>query len=196
MNAKERKILDAAIRLFLRDGVKKVTMDEIAEAAKTSKVTIYKYCTDKDTLYLRVGRHILSEHMRTLGGAAAPGAPLRHRFYAALDAVSAFADGGMFALCQELAEYNRAVEGELREYRQASQEVLCALIAEGIADGYIRGDLSRDMIYHYIDMGITYYQQNAEYRQRLRTDGEFRARFMLFFVGNIFVDGAAVLAGE
>ncbi len=193
MTAKAQKILDTSIRLFLRDGVKKVTMDEIAEAAKASKVTIYKYFTDKDTLYLHAGRHMLEEHMRALAAAAAPGAPLRHRFYAALDAVSAFADDGMFALCRELAEYNHAVDAELAAYRQASQDVLCALITEGIGAGYIRGDLSRDMIYHYIDMGITYYQQNEEYRRKLRTDGDFRSRFMLFFVGNIFVDGAAIL---
>ena len=51
MNKKENKILNTTINLFIRDGIKKVTMDDIAEYAKSSKVTVYKYFVDKDTLY-------------------------------------------------------------------------------------------------------------------------------------------------
>jgi AcrR family transcriptional regulator len=52
MNIKAEKILNTTIKLFIHEGVKKTTMDEIAEKANVSKVTIYKYFIDKDTLYL------------------------------------------------------------------------------------------------------------------------------------------------
>ena len=37
MNKKAKKILNSTIRLFIRDGVKKITMDDIAENSNASK---------------------------------------------------------------------------------------------------------------------------------------------------------------
>ena len=58
MNKKADKILDTTIRLFIRDGIRKITMDDIAENSHVSKVTIYKYFVDKDSLYFEVSKHI------------------------------------------------------------------------------------------------------------------------------------------
>ena len=196
MNKKAKKILDATTLLFLRDGVKKVTMDEIAESAKASKVTIYKYFQDKDTLYLEVGKHILAEYAARLRAVAASRDPLTDKYYAALDSISAFADSGKFALCGELAAYNHAVDTELALYTQAYRGALYALIDEGLAAGRMKAGLDREMIFHYVDMGVLYYQQNAQYRTKMRGDNVFRERFMRFFIGGIFAGGAGVVSGK
>ena len=36
------------------------------------------------------------------------------------------------------------------------------------------------MIFHFIDMGVAYYQQNREYRNKMLGDSSFRERFMAF----------------
>ena len=196
MNKKAQRILDATVLLFLRDGVKKVTMDEIAESAKASKVTIYKYFSDKDTLYLEVGKHILSRQAGLLEDVAALPQSLTAKFHAALEVVSAFTDSGKFALCGELAAYNPSVDAELAAYGQVYRNTLYTLIDEGMAAGRMKRELDREMIFRYVDMGVMYYQQNAAYRAKMRGDGAFRERYLLFFVKNIFADGAAVLAGS
>lgn len=47
---KEEQIINAARELFKNYGFKKVSMDEIANLANVSKVTIYSYFKDKDDL--------------------------------------------------------------------------------------------------------------------------------------------------
>ena len=193
MNKKAQKILDTTTRLFLRDGVKKVTMDEIAGAAKASKVTVYKYFADKDTLYLHVGRAIAAEYAAQLRAVTASREPLVAKLRAAVDSIAAFSDSGNYALCGELAAYNHAVETELAAYGQACRDTLYTLIDAGLSAGCMKPGLDRDTLYHYIDMGVVYYRQNAEYRAKLNNDPAFQARYMRFFIGNIFADGAAVL---
>ncbi|MCK9290332.1 MAG: TetR/AcrR family transcriptional regulator [Candidatus Riflebacteria bacterium] len=47
MTKKQRDIFEAAKRLFYKFGVKKVTVEEICEEANASKMTFYKYFSNK-----------------------------------------------------------------------------------------------------------------------------------------------------
>jgi TetR/AcrR family transcriptional repressor of mexJK operon len=54
---RERKraaILDAAATLFLRNGYRGTSMDEIAAAARVSKQTVYKHFADKQRLFTEI----------------------------------------------------------------------------------------------------------------------------------------------
>ncbi len=50
----QARIKETALRLFASYGVEKVSMDEIAEQANVSKVTIYKYFHSKEDLHREV----------------------------------------------------------------------------------------------------------------------------------------------
>jgi TetR/AcrR family transcriptional regulator, mexJK operon transcriptional repressor len=57
LGASERKreaIVQAAVRLFLRDGFERTSVDAIAEEAGVSKRTIYNHYGDKENLFLSV----------------------------------------------------------------------------------------------------------------------------------------------
>jgi TetR/AcrR family transcriptional regulator, mexJK operon transcriptional repressor len=57
LGASERKraaIVQAALRLFLRDGFERTSVDAIAEEAGVSKRTIYNHYGDKENLFLSV----------------------------------------------------------------------------------------------------------------------------------------------
>jgi len=47
-------------------------MEEVAQTCGASKVTIYKYFADKDTLLLHVAQHILGEYSQALRALAVP----------------------------------------------------------------------------------------------------------------------------
>ena len=51
---KRQAILHVGRRLFLQKGYAGTSMDEVAAAADVSKVTIYKYFSDKQTLFAAV----------------------------------------------------------------------------------------------------------------------------------------------
>ena len=196
MNKKADKILNTTIRLFIRDGIKKITMDDIAENSKSSKVTIYKYFADKDTLYLEVGKHIFSDYIERLKNTIASDDALLKKLYGVLDIISDFTNSGKFELCGELTAYNNAVETEYVLYLKTYRHTILTLIDEGLENGLIKSELDRDMIFHYIDMGVVYYQQSSEYRNKMLSDSGFQQQFMLFYISNIFTDGTQILSAK
>lgn len=192
MNKKADKILNTTVSLFIRDGVKKITMDDIAQNAKSSKVTVYKYFVDKDTLYLEVGRYIFLGYTKRLEDLIASGETLVKKLCGFLDIISDFTDSGEFSLCEELAAYNLSVEAEYAWYLEAYRRTMRTLIEEGINDGLLKRELDRDIIFHYIDMGVNYYQQNALYREKMHEGSGFQKQFMAFYISNLFRDGTRI----
>ena len=58
---KRRTILDAAETLFLRDGYRGTSIDEIAALAAVSKPTVYKHFADKERLFSEVVTRAVKE---------------------------------------------------------------------------------------------------------------------------------------
>lgn len=63
---KSQHIMNACLRLFLRYGVKSVTMDDISRELGMSKKTLYIYFKDKNDLVLKVLHGFLSHHKREM----------------------------------------------------------------------------------------------------------------------------------
>ncbi len=58
MEAKKQAILEKVADLFMRYGIKSVTMDDVAKSLKMSKKTLYQYVSDKQDLV----RQVMSGH--------------------------------------------------------------------------------------------------------------------------------------
>lgn len=54
MEEKKEEILEQAKKIFMRYGLKSVTMDDISKELKISKKTLYKFVTDKNDLVAQV----------------------------------------------------------------------------------------------------------------------------------------------
>jgi AcrR family transcriptional regulator len=63
---KIEQIKEASLLLFKSQGLNKVTMEEIAKKAAVSKVTLYKYFPDKQTLYETLVRDIYDTERREM----------------------------------------------------------------------------------------------------------------------------------
>jgi len=65
VRAKRReKILDAAEKLFVADGVRATTMEGLAASAEMSKVTVYGYFIDKDEVFSAVSDRVATRMER------------------------------------------------------------------------------------------------------------------------------------
>lgn len=76
------RILEAAERLFSRDGFDATTVDEIARAAGVNKALIYYHFENKDDLLLRLFESIIEEveaHTGAMKGGSDPAAALRRQ---------------------------------------------------------------------------------------------------------------------
>lgn len=188
INKKAEKILNATIKLFIRDGVKKVTMDDIAQNSNVSKVTVYKYFEDKDALYLQISKHVFFHYIINLEKIVESCDFFIKKLYAFLDVICDFINSAKLELCEQLAEYNSDIEAEYKHYFLIYKRSMLALIDDGIEKGLIKDTLNKDMIFYYIDMGIAYYKQNPEYRNKMISDNGFQQQIMQFFIGSIFAD--------
>ncbi|MGD1820183.1 MAG: TetR/AcrR family transcriptional regulator [Pleomorphochaeta sp.] len=193
MNKKAEKILNTTIILFLNNGIKKITMDEIAEKAKVSKVTVYKYFSDKDTLYYEVGKYLLAKHIAKLKNITETKNSLIEQFYSFIDVLTAFTNMGYFKLCKELTTYNIKLLEEYNDYLYFYKEILLKLIDMGIEQKLIKPNLDKLLIFYYLDMGISYYQENSDYRKNMNENKNIQNELMRFHVSNIFLDADKIL---
>ncbi len=168
-------------------------MNEIAEKAKASKVTIYKYFSDKDTLYFEVGKYILSNHISKLENIIESKSPLIKQFYSFIEILSTFTNMGYFKLCKELTTYNLNFLSEYNDYLDFYKSILLKLIDMGLEQKLIKPNLDRLLIFYYLDMGISYYQENSDYRKNMNENKNIQNELMKFHVTNIFVDANKIL---
>ncbi|MBX2962486.1 MAG: TetR/AcrR family transcriptional regulator [Cyclobacteriaceae bacterium] len=60
----KEKILKGATELFMRYGIRSISMDDIARQLGVSKKTLYQHFADKDELVMLVSRNHLDQHKR------------------------------------------------------------------------------------------------------------------------------------
>ena len=77
--AKLDRILDAAYACFVRTGIRKTTMDDIATMAGMSRPAIYQYVRNKEDAYRRLASRIFDGAMAQAHEAAAAGGTLAQR---------------------------------------------------------------------------------------------------------------------
>ena len=85
-NEKRTRILQAAQSLFIRYGVKRTSIDEVARAADIAKGTLYLYYDSKEMLFAEVAKNICADILAEANKAAAMPAPLAERLVGILDA--------------------------------------------------------------------------------------------------------------
>ncbi len=82
---KSARILKAALDLFVRYGIKRTSIDDIARAAGIAKGTLYLYYPSKDALFAAVAERICAERLAMAREASAGVGPTVDRLVAILD---------------------------------------------------------------------------------------------------------------
>ena len=188
MNKKAGEILNKTITLLAKTGGLGVSMDEVAAFAGVSKMTIYKYFSDKTTLFDKAGKAVMTRSMAELSDTVHNDKSLIERMTAFLAVSTDFVDSGSFRLCEALQAASPQVKSEFAAYTKETGDLLMALIDEGIKGQCFMPGLDRQMVFDYINMGIMYYQRNKQYRERMTDDRDYQNRMMTFLVGHIFLD--------
>jgi AcrR family transcriptional regulator len=187
---KRTKILNSAIRLFKGHDIKKVTMDDVANLSNVSKMTIYNYFGDKETLYQYVGESLLDRCHHDLSQQFKSEINLVDKMVRCTSILSNFIAEDNLSLCIRLGDLNDEVKSHLLHFNESTRTIIFDLIREGKSRQLIFTDISDECLYHYIDMGLNYFQHNPEYRQKIMSDPAFRQEFLSFIWENIFIDSS------
>jgi TetR/AcrR family transcriptional regulator of autoinduction and epiphytic fitness len=136
---RRRKLLDAALTVFLRFGFRKTSMDEVARAANVSRQGLYLHFSTKEELFRAAVRHVfdgaLAEASASLADAALP---LDKRLTGAFDAWVGRFVGMPSGNAADLAAAAGELVGPLAAEREAMfvEVVAKAVRASGLMAAY------------------------------------------------------------
>ena len=154
---KKNNILEAALSLFLKNGISKVSVAEIAKVADVSQVTIYNYFESKDNLIGEVYRYyvhqVWEEYLRLFNSKI----PFPEKVKTMIFDKTLVAN----QMNEEFLEYfmkNYMQEDSyiMKFYTETALPQFLELIAEGKEQGYIDKSISDEAIMLYIQMFADY----------------------------------------
>lgn len=127
---REQQMLDAAVKVFSRQGFHAASMDEIADDAGISKPMVYAYLGSKEELFIACLHRESTRMMEAIAGAAAPDLPADERLWRGLRAffgfVGAHRDG--WAVLYRQARGSQPFAAELAAMRGRLVEVVAGML--------------------------------------------------------------------
>jgi TetR/AcrR family transcriptional regulator of autoinduction and epiphytic fitness len=136
---RRRRLMDAALTVFLRFGFRKTSMDEVARAADVSRQALYLHFATKEELFRASVEHLFDTSLEAANAALGDEAlPLEKRLAAAFDAWLGRFVGTFGPNASELAAAASDLVGPLLAEREALfvEAVAKALRASGLAAAY------------------------------------------------------------
>lgn len=134
------RILDAAYACFVRHGVRRTTMDDIAAAAEMSRPAVYQYVRNKDDAFRRLATRLFDGATARATDAARTDGPLAQRLHAVLSTkleltLRLWRDSPHAA---ELLDESARLSGELVErFTGEMRELLAATVADAAERGEV-----------------------------------------------------------
>ncbi|SER57086.1 transcriptional regulator, TetR family [Gracilibacillus ureilyticus] len=157
---KRLNILEAALKLFTNNGIKKVSIAEIAMKANVSQVTIYNYFESKENLLRETMEYYVEksfDHYQKILDANMPFPDkIEQMIFQKTELTS--------NIHEEIYSYflNSSAEQSLfldKIYQEKSIPFFHQLITEGKESGYIKNELSENAILLFIHMFKDYMQK-------------------------------------
>ncbi len=147
MDAKKRELLEQALKLFMRLGIKSMTMDEVATQLRVSKKTLYEHFSDKNDLVEQVVSAVCGHHRSSIDAICAKG----------LNAIEEHMEITRFLVAQ-VGGMHPSVQFDLQKYHPKAWAIMdscekrvvhgciSANLTKGIKEGLYREDLDVEVI--------------------------------------------------
>ena len=153
---KRQHILQAAERLFTNGRFHEITLEEVAQAAKVGKGTIYQYFDDKEDLFFQVVTSGVDELCALLHRRVRSDAHFEEQLLDACIQTSTFFDRRRQLFCMMQAEDARMgrARANMRdrwiEKRKRLVEAVTAIIRKGVAEGKVRSDIPAEILAEFL----------------------------------------------
>lgn len=147
MSEEDLKILDRCIRLFMKYGVKSLTMDDIAGQLGMSKKTLYQYFENKEDLVIKATEHHFRLENQAILGLCAHSSNAIDEMLNISQWISAQMQGINPVLIFDLKKHHPKA-WHLFEQHRNSDVYRCILhnLQRGVQEGLYRSDMCPDII--------------------------------------------------
>ncbi len=143
----ENKILVSALEMFMKYGVKSVSMDDISRMLGISKKTLYQFIDNKKDLVKSVIIHRMEEEEREVGHIIEHSKDAIHEMVEITRYVHKFLRKLKPSLIYDLQKYHKEVWGMINNHHKTYlHDIIKQNIERGQSEGYYRDDLSPRII--------------------------------------------------
>ena len=162
MGHKER-ILEKATDLFMRYGIRSITMDEIATQLGVSKKTLYQFFADKDAMVEAVMNEEMKRNEEECRQFSAMAENAVHEIFLAMDNMQEMLKAMNPQLIHDLEKHHPAAFKRLKQYKY---HFLYGMIREnlerGIREDLYRADINTDLtVRHRIESAFMPFNQEV-----------------------------------
>ncbi|MBC5636786.1 TetR/AcrR family transcriptional regulator [Ornithinibacillus sp. BX22] len=182
---KRTNILQSALDLFMKFGISKVSVAEIAKNANVSQVTIYNYFGSKDKLVDEVVvyyiEEIWSEFQKIIDSDIHISEKIKQIIFNKTTSASSINEEIYNYIIKDFSSGTGSYIEEF--YTNKALPELINLFDEGKEQGYIDSTISNEAILIYIQMFREYLQQKHVYEQVLPYTEELTKMFFYGIVG-------------
>jgi AcrR family transcriptional regulator len=141
------RILAKAADLFMRYGIKSITMDEIASTLGISKKTIYQFFTDKDDLVFAVIGQEINENEMECVQFREEAENAVHEIFLAVEDLDELLRSTNPLVLYDLEKYHPRAFQKIKDFKyQFLQKATVENLRRGIEEGCYRSDLHKDIV--------------------------------------------------
>ncbi len=188
MEIKER-IIQQAGELFVKHGIKRISMDEIASKLGISKRTIYQNFTDKEDLLLHYIRHIELIKEEYIKDLSKKEETVVHVFLRIIEMHKEF-DFINVRFVDDVKKYYPKANKELMDQQNRGILYIKQFLEEGMAQGVIRKDLNIEVVSFLLQ------ESNRTFIDASRLTNKTFTNLELFFTSMInFIRGISTADG-
>ena len=153
LSARSQKKVDSIIlnasRLFVQHGYHKVTMESIAQYANVSKVTLYKYFSDKQVLYEHILKEIYLEEYNEVVEVINSHKPFEEKIDGVVKArIKKYYDKSKPIFSGEIT-LSLDVQKFIKKYTKLMNKQRTKLYEQGKMEGFINEDISDETLEMY-----------------------------------------------
>lgn len=150
------RLVAAALQLFLVQGIKKTSMDEVAAQAGLTRITAYRYFADRQDLVRAAFWQIVAALEQTLAEIEAAGEGSIEAHLATLvERLSGLGRGDLPSRLEELARLYPDLHAEFHQARRAAiQGIFEHLFSAAERQGRLRPGLNRAVVQAYFSTAV------------------------------------------
>lgn len=153
-NSKKSKIVETAENLFMRFGMKRVTIKEICQKAGVSKMTFYNHFDNKNDIIKYIFNNWLDEGYEWLAKLEEKDLTFREEIQRILEYKKNYTSKMSPQFIKEYLEYEPEMQDFYQEYRQRGMENFIQWIERCKERGKVRKSIKPDFLVHVLNMSF------------------------------------------
>jgi TetR/AcrR family fatty acid metabolism transcriptional regulator len=201
-NHKYHQILEAAVKVFARQGFHQSTVAQIAKEAGVADGTIYLYFKNKDDILVQFfsfrAKQVFESFREAVNGAQTSTEKLRNLVHRHLAEFQRDKDGAVVYQV-ETHQNSRLAEAQIKEMSKMYRDLISEIIEQGQQEGTIRRDLYVGLVKRFIIGAVdevinTWLHSNGEYD--LVSMADPLVELVMKGIGSLQRSGQNTLAGN